>query len=1080
MRDNTHMQNCVQIVDIELTKNHFLPTPAGSFHGGFHRVNLTLRERAVLEVELSFRTASYDAGLLFLAVQRNHSGYLAAGLRDNAMEIILKRDEQTPPQTLVSFDFILRNTSLSPSDWHTLSVQYDQSQLSVNVDNTNIHTQNLTLDDSFSTVFFAGLDSFLSHSLFFDFPVASYFAGCLANVSVDFLPVVFVPDHQNGVGIECCLIPRTPSWCFASPYSNLSIPTTTLNHESLLVSFRLKPFADGLVLFTQTADPSQSLLLTLSGRNLSLIVSNTQQNNTETLHCPELPSSREWHLVEITSTMDSIQCAVEKTVDDVQLSTRLSLSFTEVILGSAEVQGVHRPSFQGCIEQFELNSAQIRPSLGVQVLQNGEPLQWEELTFELHPLTVDEGNKVRLSEQNIVITFHEELFPDNFASLHQQDMEKAIQIRVLEGPYQGRFIHGTSGTPTSAFPYSALASQDNETQIFYRHSISSENVTDEVTIELSVECGSGAVLRVLFNGTLEISVIENNDHPLMLTQNDAISIAAGTLRVISPNHLTVVGQENPNPNSIYYAFQSIDPMGICRDVHCDEERGKLVKTYNPNLPAMFFSQKDLNEGNVSFQHYEKFGTEPVVIRLLASTNGGSINVTIDVYPYQGRIDFVAQPGSCLFVKEGSTALVELSHLNTTTNFVDQNPTVSYDLVKEPEFGYLERFTLYYHVYPDWHRLSGITPSARRNQISDLNYFTQDDVNRGYVRYVHNHTFTSTQGSDTFRFRLRSTNFTADNKSLCVVIVPEATLVKPRIFISAKLVVVNESQSVRINADSLVTSHTDAYAVSIEEMGIVYILEAVPSHGQLMVDERELGVGDNFTVDEVSSGLLSYAHGGTENHADSFRVSAIATTTATLLILTPDPSLAVTVNVSITPVNNHEPVLISNLPINPSEGGFIHITREHILVTDEDTPRETLNIFIRKKGETPIGYFAFEDYADSPTSRFTMQDVYEGRIIYKHRLNTSAPLSQTQIVRVDDGNREHFVRGVSALIQCMLVVLILHGLCASVSVITNCYCGSPTHPQGYDSSYLLHLHHVFTCTCMYFCSWIYHTHVRKCS
>lgn len=984
-----------------------------------------------LTVELTFRTASYDSGLLFLAVQQNHSGYLAAGLRDGALEVVLKRDSdddrQTPPQVLHSFDFLLQNTSTSPSVWHSLSVQYDQSQqLSLTIDNTNIHSQTLALGEAFSSVFFAGMDSFLSHRLFRDLPLATFFIGCLANVSVDSMPIDFVPDHQNGVGIGCCLIPRTPSWCFLSNHSNLSIPTTLDHSGSVLISFNLQAYANGLVLFTQT-DSSQSIQLHLSDRNLSLVISSPQDGSTtEMLNCPELPSVGEWHSVEITLTSQSIRCAIgSDTANDKQLSGGLSLAFTDLILGSAIVHDVPHPSFEGCIEHFELNGAEIRPSLGGNHLMQHTPPppQWEELTFDLHPLTVGEGERVRLSEQNVRVTLPEDFFANNIIAVqYQQDIERAIQIRALEGPYQGHFVQGSFGRAVSKFAYNSLTSQDNETQIFYQHSeTSSENVTDEVLIELFVECGSPVAHQVLFNGTLKVTIIESINILLKVEQNSEMYIAAGTRRVVASNNLNVTSQVSPIATEITFALQSIELMmdgSGCDGVGCSEaETGKLVKTLNPNLPVIYFSQQEVNDGKISFQHYEKFGTEPVVIQLLASTNGGSINVTIDVYPYQGHIDFLTQQDTCLFVKEGSMALVEPKHLNTTTNFEDQDPTVSYDLIEEPNYGYFERFITYHNVYPDWHSLSSVPLSTSGSQVSDINRFTQEDVDSGRIRYVHND---SLGFIDNFQFRLRSSNFSGDLERLCIQIVPKAFLVHPRISVVAQLIRVKEGESVQINGSLLTTtsSITEDFfngVVNIEQMGIVYILETVPSNGQLLISQRELEAGDNFTFDEVSSGLLSYEHGGDEDHSDSFRVSAVATTTSTLLITTPDPSPTLTVNISIAPVNNHLPVMSDNLvPINPPEGGFITITEDHILVTDEDRPPEVLTIFIRRRGQTPIGFFAFKDAADTQVLKFTMRDVSQRRIIYQHRLNISAPLMHTQIVRLDDGDKDHFVREVGAM------------------------------------------------------------------
>ena len=987
--------------------------PTGSFYGGYHHLRISSKERASLTLEFAFRTANYESGLLFVAVQKNHVGYLAAGLRDSMLEIIHKRGSQSP-QTLHSFSLSFQNTSSSASNWHSLSLQYQQSHLSVILDSNNIYSQTLALDEEFSDLFLAGIDSFFSRSLFNDLSLSGIFIGCLANVTADSVPVQFVPDHQNGIGTECCLVPRTPMWCFQSTHSNVSIPTTLNDNTSIQISFNLQAIADGLVLFSEMY-PSQFLYLQLSGHNLTLVISNSEKNSTDTLNCPVLPTKGDWHLIEVTLTSESARCAVGGVANDIAIT--MDLSASDVILGSAEVHGVHQTSFEGCVQHFKVNNVEIRPLLGNHLLWHNDVVEWSNVTFDLHPLVVDEGDGVRVAALNIRMRLPEQFFADPFAFLYQQELEGAIQIEVVEGPYQGDFFIGPSNShPVSQFTYDALSSDDNETQIFYQHSVSSRNVTDEALIRASIDCGSST--HTLFSGTLEITVIENTDSPLMLTHNNAIVIAAGTSRVIKPSHVTVVGRQNRHPRSVTFSLQNVEARDSC-ERFCDERRGRLFQTYNPNLNVMFFSQENLNDGNISFQHFEKFGTEPVVIRLLASINGGySINVTIDVYPYDGQITFLTPPGVCLFVKEGSTALLEPRHLNSTTNFEDQNPVISYDLIQEPRYGYFERFTTCHDRYPSWHPLTSVSPSASG---SDMNFFTQDDINSGHVRYVHNHSSVITQESESFQFRLRSTNLTGDSESLCIHIVAQVLLVQPVISISAENIQVNEGGSVSITRDLLTTtpSRMEEYiagVVDIEQMGIIYNLETMPSYGQLFVGERELSKGDNFTFDDVSSSLLRYDHSGSENHSDSFQIHAVATTTSTLLILTPDPSATVTVRISVTPVNNHLPRLGRNLMnIEPPEGGFVVITEDNILVTDEDRPNNVLTIFIKRKRTTPIGHFAFYDSPYTAVSRFSMQNVSDGRVIFKHWLG--AELNLTQIIRLEDGDKTHYVREVRT---CMSV------------------------------------------------------------
>lgn len=982
---------------------------------------------ASLQLELNFRTANYESGLLFLALQSNHSGYLAAGLRDGQLEILFKRETQSP-QTLHSFSFSFQDTSPSPpSNWHSLSVQYLQSQLTITFDTNISHSQALSLEEGFSDIYFAGMDSFLSHSLFRDLHLAQYFSGCLSDVNVNDSPIVFVPDHQNGIGTDCCLIPITPIWCFQYSHSNLSVPISLHDNSSIQISFKLQAVADGLILFTDIS-ASQSLRLYLSENNLTLVVSNSQDGSAQTVECPTLPTARiDWHRVEVRLTTESVRCAVGEQVNDDYAEISLDEITTDLALGGAVVQGVHHASFEGCIDKFEVNGAEVKPSLGNRLMQNNKQFDWRELNFDIHPLTVDAGERIRLSVQNINMTLPELFFANDLAFLYQQAIEGAIQIAAVDGPSQGSFITGPSGREVKEFMYSMLASEDNETQIFYQHSANAENITDDVVVvQLSVDCGG--VAQILFNGTLEITVVDSmvTPPPATVKQNERMLLAAGTRRVITSRQLTVEGR-NRDPSKVTFGLQSIRPMGVC-EVSCDEPRGKLIKTYNPNLKVIFFSQEEVNDGNISFQHFEKFGTEPVVIRLIASADEGSISVSIDVHPYEGTISFLTHVGNCLFVKEGSAAPLGPDNLNTTTDFEDQDPTISYDLIEEPRYGYFERFIAYHDIYPDWHPIVSTDPSSGGRQVTDLNFFTQDDINTGQVRYVHNHTSILMAEIDNVQFRLRSTNLTGGFESLCIHIVPEATLVRPTITISTGNIVVDEKQSVIIgrNLLTITTSLNEASnfgAVSIEQMGVMYTLNSVPFYGELKLGGRALTVGDNFTFDDVNYDLLSYNHGGTEDHSDSFEIFAATTTTSTLLILTPDPSPPVMVNISVTPVNNHYPRLSPNRrPIEPPEGEYVVISEENINVTDNDRPSEVLTIFIRKKGEPPIGHFAFKAEPYTPVSRFTMQNVSDEQVIFMHRLDTSASLTQTQIIRLDDGLKDHYIREVRMYVYSMLVCL----------------------------------------------------------
>ena len=199
-------------------------------------------------------------------------------------------------------------------------------------------------------------------------------------------------------------------------------------------------------------------------------------------------------------------------------------------------------------------------------------------------------------------------------------------------------------------------------------------------------------------------------------------------------------------------------------------------------------------------------------------------------------------------------------------------------------------------------------------------------------------------------------------------------------------------------------------IGIEHLGITYVLERPPVSGELLLDGRPLK-NNSFTLNDIRSGLVTYNHSGSENHIDSFTFFAESRSRLNEIRL-PDRTTHVEANIVIIPMNDHKPVLkLGNVSV--PEGDWVVITPTMINIEDEDLPKDTINIFLRQPTleENPTGHFAFYEHAMVPIRSFTMQNVSDGQVIFKHHLNTTAPLTYMQYLRVDDGNVNHTIQEV---------------------------------------------------------------------
>ena len=355
------------------------------------------------------------------------------------------------------------------------------------------------------------------------------------------------------------------------------------------------------------------------------------------------------------------------------------------------------------------------------------------------------------------------------------------------------------------------------------------------------------------------------------------------------------------------------------------------------------------------------------------------------------------------------ALLQPQHLSAVTDFEDQHPVLTYDLLTLPQYGTLQR----YETGSDWVDLVNST-GLHTSPFGDAppTFFTQEDVNRGHVRYVQSEPLDLY--TETFQFRLRSYNFSGPEGSFCVSIFPTGLLLQPTIDVDLVPLVVEEGASAAINHSVLNTSLAElvmqpGLEIDIQQLDVVYTLVDPPSYGDLHLMGDILVAGDVFAHHHVTSSALVYVHGGSEAHSDQFSFYGDATSVQYLPLRAPNRTSNLTLLIDITPVNDNRPVLEIMEPIRPPEGCWVPVTAANVNVTDADRPLERLRIYLRKKGATPTGRFALRSDPDSAIPQFFMEDVLAENVIFVHQLNAS--LEYTQVLRVDDGNSSHTIREV---------------------------------------------------------------------
>lgn len=982
-----------------------------SFYGGHYRQLLPLGEQAAFTVQFNFRSLQ-DSGVLLIGTMKNSTDYVAVVFHSGSqLQVLLSQGGH-----ISTLDSV--NSTMDFSEWKSFELRLVNNTLSTIVQDLLIATHTFAASIEVDSVYFGGPESFFAHQ-FSEFPLLRYHVGCMANVTLTSRPLQLDVAGLPGLGAGCCVAPRYPVWCLDTPHTNLTLtfPPVTPAADVLAMSFRLRLLSaeDGLVMLSHTLTSVWSLQL-LQGR---LQLSVNMSGSLHTGYCPDsmLADSAEWRQVEVSLSSARITCSVDGLTESTSIfPSLLSTSlFPRLLQLGGSSEHVNGRGFVGCFQRPRVNGVDIAMSL----VESGEgtiqPLNihWNDLSFSTTDLVVTEGSTELLSS-SVWIQLPRDEFTDDLTALYQLELENVIHFEVFLGPNYGHVYIGQRAARVESFDYRNILSDEPSLQVAYSHD-NPDNNTDVVVFRVWAGC-EGVVFQELFS-TFFINV-EERDASLRIQHLNGLRLAVGTRNVITPDTVTIEDQETSDPALVVFRVQSVSLLGsecslcVADDcTSCDEgeEAGEVLMN---GVSVKFFHQDDINRGVVSFQHFESYSIAPLVIRLGVSIEGstdGMLDVTIPVTLYQGHINLTSNPSSdCVFVKEDGLALISPKHLSVSTNFEDQHPVITFDLLTLPKYGILQRYEA---EESEWVDLTSNSTNLHMQPFGGESlptFFTQADVNDGHVRYVHSETV-SFNDPETFQFRVRSYNFSSNiTAHLCVNIIPYDILFQPSISVHLTSLALAEGASAQINRTVFNTSLDQEgfmYLVvqpelSLQQLDVTYTLVEPPSFGRLELQGEILVAGDVFAHRDVTSSALVYFHGGTEDHEDQFSFYGETGSVEYLAIRPPNRTTNLTLVIDITPVNDHPPVLDVNMEsIRPPEGCWVQVTVANINVTDIDRPADKLKIFLRKKATTPTGIFAFREEPDRAIAQFYMQDILDQRVIFAHQLNSS--LNYTQVLRIDD-------------------------------------------------------------------------------
>jgi VCBS repeat-containing protein len=434
-----------------------------------------------------------------------------------------------------------------------------------------------------------------------------------------------------------------------------------------------------------------------------------------------------------------------------------------------------------------------------------------------------------------------------------------LAYTVTTGPAHGRLeLASNPGVAITSFTQSEI----NNGAVRYVHDGSS-TTTD--LFGFTVSDGSASE-----SGTFSISVTSVNNSPVM-ENNLGLTVSEGGSSLISDSQLLAVDADNSASQLIYTLTAA-------------PSHGRVERVGNPGVGVTSFSQADINSGAVRYVHD---GSQTNADLFTFTVSDGSQSVTGAFGITVAAINNPPLPvnNTGLAVNEGGVGAI--GGLKLSFSDADNSPAqLAYSVTTLPSHGRLERNT---------------------NPGIGIASFTQDELNSGSIRYVHDGGETV---SDSFTFSVTDGTATVTG-SFAITISPVND--SPVLTISSFSI--SEGQTITLTTANFGASDPDNSTITFQVSGV--------THGQF-VNTTSGGVVTSFTNAEVADGLITFTHDG----------SQFAPTVS--LSVTDGGATSSPVNVSIgfTPVND-PPVVSVNTGAVVLENGSVVLNATKLSTADEE-------------------------------------------------------------------------------------------------------------------------------------------------
>ncbi|XP_062927128.1 chondroitin sulfate proteoglycan 4-like [Mobula hypostoma] len=367
--------------------------------------------------------------------------------------------------------------------------------------------------------------------------------------------------------------------------------------------------------------------------------------------------------------------------------------------------------------------------------------------------------------------------------------------------------------------------------------------------------------------------------------------------------------------------------------------GEILVNGEPNLT---FSRKDINNNQVVYHHDNSRHSRDsfkfmVEVKEVKAEGIFPILIVMDSHHHQP----VVVHNEKILVDQGGAKVIQMEQL-----LVTHDASLPSDLIYSVK------------VPPAYGHLAMVSDSSRAALQKPLDSFSQDDINRDRVQYINRRL--SPQG-DAFTLDVSNGFKTVDGLTVVIDIIPDLISLE------------TQNISVREGDEQLLGEDILNIPNYLHSSNFRFYITKPPEHGRIGYQGLPEDGLSFFSMKEVKEDAVFYFHDNSETLTDSFTVIVNASEIDR-------KSEAKTVHVTVIPVNDEQPIITVNTPLEMWEDSHAEISLDLLYTEDADSPADKLVYSISPPSN---GHVALKpDLADN-VLKFTQAEINAGLVTFVH-------------------------------------------------------------------------------------------------